>query len=169
VDEFDLREFVHGEYPKLVAAVALISGSRAAAEDIVQETLVRAWQRSARGELIDSLPAWARTVSVNLARSGLRRFRAELRARQRIPVGIGQADAPLGELIDLRRALDRLPRRQREAIVLRYYLDLDVAEVAATMRTPVGTTKSLLSRARSALEQALSEKPVEVEEHDAAG
>jgi RNA polymerase sigma factor (sigma-70 family) len=53
--------------------------------------------------------------------------------------------------IDVRRALERLPRRQREAIVLRYYLDLDVREVAAVMRIEEGTAKSTLARAREAL------------------
>jgi len=49
--------------------------------------------------------------------------------------------------------------------VLRYYLDLDVAEVAAAMGTPVGTAKSLLSRARSGLGEALGERDlVEVKE-----
>jgi RNA polymerase sigma-70 factor (sigma-E family) len=157
VDEFDLRDFVHREYPRLVAAVALITGSRAAAEDVVQEALVRAWQLSARGERIDSLAAWTRTVSLNLARSGLRRVRAELRAKQRIAAGIIRQGEPSGVRVDIRRALRRLPRRQREAIVLRYYLDLDVAEVAAAMGTPVGTVKSLLSRARSSLGEALGE------------
>ncbi len=84
MDEFDLRDFVHREYPTLVAAVALITKSRAGAEDVVQEALVRAWQRSSGGERIDSLAAWTRAVSLNLARSGLRRVRAEVRARQRI-------------------------------------------------------------------------------------
>lgn len=157
MDEFDLRDFVHQEYPRLVAAVALITGSRAGAEDVVQEGLVRAWQRSARGERIDSLAAWTRTVSLNLARSGLRRIRAELGAKQRIAAGIIRQGEPSSVRVDIRRALGRLPRRQREAIVLRYYLDLDEAEVAAAMGTPVGTAKSLLSRARSGLREALGE------------
>lgn len=158
MDEFDLREFVHGEYPRLVAAVALITGSRAAAEDVVQEALVRAWQRSARGERIESLPAWTRTVSLNLARSGLRRLRAELRAKQRIAAAAPRQTGPSGLRVDVRRALRELSRRQREVIVLRYYLDLDVAEVAAAMGTPEGTVKSLLFRARSALAEALGER-----------
>ena len=126
---------------------------------------MRAWQRSAGGERIDSLAAWTRTVSLNLARSGLRRVRAELSAKQRIAAGIIRQGEPSGVRVDIRRALGRLPRRQREAIVLRYYLDLDMAEVAAAMGTPVGTAKSLLSRARSGLGEALGETGlVEVKE-----
>ena len=58
LDEGTIREFLVATYPRLVAAVALISGSRAAAEDAVQEALARAWERSERGEQIESLPAW---------------------------------------------------------------------------------------------------------------
>lgn len=161
MDEIELREFVHSDYPKLVAAVALISGSRAAAEDAVQEALVRAWQRSLRGQQIDSLTAWMTTVALNLARSARRRVRSELRAKQQVATVSQPPAEPSGIRIDLRRALGRLSRRQREAVVLRYYLDLDVAEVAAAMDVPVGTAKSLLFRARSSLAGALGENDLQ--------
>ena len=45
VDEVAIREFLHTDYPRLVAAVALACGSRPAAEDAVQEALLRAWER----------------------------------------------------------------------------------------------------------------------------
>ncbi len=144
-------------YPKLVGAITLACESRAAAEDAVQEALARAWERSERGEHIESLPAWVTTVSLNLARSGLRRLRAERRAKERLGVweaGSG-ATSVATDRIDVRRALAALPRRQREATVLRYYLGLGVDEVAAAMGAPEGTAKSLLSRARSALAAAL--------------
>src|SRR2546423_14934826 len=101
-------------------------GSRAAAEDAVQEALARAWERDERGHRIDSLEAWVTKVATNLARSRWRRLRVERRhtSERSVP------EEPSGELVDLRRALARLPRRQREASVLRYYLDLDVREIA---------------------------------------
>ncbi len=141
-------------YPRLVAAVALVSGSRPAAEDAVQEALLRAWERSERGEAIESLPAWVTTVSLNLARSGLRRVLAERRARARLdradPADLGDEDR-----IDLERALAALPRRQREAVVLRYYLGMDTREVAEALRIHEGTVKSTLFRARAAIARAL--------------
>lgn len=70
LDEGTIREFLRTTYPRLVAAVGLISGSRPAAEDAVQEALARAWERSERGEHIESLQAWVTTVAMNLARSG---------------------------------------------------------------------------------------------------
>ena len=83
LSEADIREFLDTAYPRLVTAVALVSGSRAAAEDAVQEALARAWERSERGERIESLPAWVTRVAMNLSKSRLRRLRAERGARLR--------------------------------------------------------------------------------------
>lgn len=131
-----------------------MSGSRPAAEDAVQEALLRAWERSERGERIDSLPAWVTTVSLNLARSGLRRVLAERRARARLS-GADRAEPEDADRIDLERALAALPRRQREAVVLRYYLGMDTREVAQLLHVNEGTVKSTLFRARAALARAL--------------
>ena len=142
--------------------MALVTGSRALAEDAVQEALVRAWERSERGEPIASLPAWVTRVAMNLSRSGVRRLRAELRARARL--GPGPADrgtAGAEARVDLGRALTALPRRQREVTVLRYHLGLDVAEIAAALGVTEGTVKTSLFRARRALAAALG---VEAEE-----
>ncbi len=157
VDEVALREFLHTDYPRLVAAVALASGSRPAAEDAVQEALLRAWQRSEKGEDIASLNAWVTTVALNLSRSGLRRLRTERKAKMRLRRE-GWIEDPMaanGDAIDVERALATLPRRQREVAVLRYYLQLDTREIATVLRIAQGTVKSTLFRARAALAQAL--------------
>ena len=59
----DIREFLIGEYPRLVNALGLLYGSREAAEDAVQEALARAWERSERGLQIGSPPAWVAAVA----------------------------------------------------------------------------------------------------------
>lgn len=166
VDEIALREFLHTRYPRLVAAVALVSGSRPAAEDAVQEALLRAWERSEKGEEVESLDAWVTTVALNLSRSGLRRLRAERRAKARMHGSAWTEDLAPGadQALDVRRALAALPRRQREAAVLRYYLQLDTREVAAALKVNEGTVKSTLFRARAALADALGvEEPIEIE------
>jgi len=154
VDEVALREFLHTSYPRLVAAVALVCGSRPAAEDAVQEALLRAWERSEKGEEIESLEGWVTTVALNLARSGLRRIRSERRARARLRTST-VGEPPTADRIDVERALSALPRRQREVAVLRYYLQLDTREVAAALRVNEGTVKSTLFRARATLAEAL--------------
>ena len=154
VDEVAIREFLHTSYPRLVAAVALTSGSRPAAEDAVQEALIRAWERSDKGEEIDSLKGWVTTVALNLARSGLRRLRSERRARARLTDSTVD-ETPTADRVDVDRALAMLPRRQREVAVLRYYLQLDTREVASALHLEEGTVKSTLFRARAALAAAL--------------
>jgi len=154
VDGVALREFLHTSYPRLVAAVALVCGSRPAAEDAVQEALLRAWERSQKGEEIESLEGWVTTVALNLARSGLRRTRSERRARARLDSS-AVGEPPTAERIDVDRALAALPRRQREVAVLRYYLQLSTREVASALELEEGTVKSTLFRARAALAGAL--------------
>ena len=154
VDEVVIREFLHTSYPRLVAAVALTSGSRPAAEDAVQEALLRAWERSEKGDEIDSLEGWVTTVSLNLARSGLRRLRSERRARSRL-ADTAMGEPPTADRIDVDRALAALPRRQREVAVLRYYLQLSTREAASALEIDEGTVKSTLFRARAALAHAL--------------
>jgi RNA polymerase sigma factor (sigma-70 family) len=162
VDEIAIREFLYTSYPRLVAAVALVCGSRPAAEDAVQEALLRAWERSEKGEEIESLDAWVTTVSLNLARSGLRRLRSErsAKARLRRPLGTDHA-ADTERAVDVERALLSLPRRQREAVVLRYYLQFDTREVATALGIHEGTVKSTLSRARASLSDRLGVKEAE--------
>jgi RNA polymerase sigma-70 factor, ECF subfamily len=160
VDEIAIREFLHTRYPRLVAAVALVCESRPAAEDAVQEALLRAWERSEKGEEIESLNAWVTTVSLNFAKSGLRRVMAERRARSRLGRDGPPADSS-GDRVDVERALAALPRRQREVVVLRYYLQMDTREVSEALGIHEGTVKSTLSRARSALAGALDETDTE--------
>ena len=154
VDEIALREFLHTSYPRLVAAVALVCGSRPAAEDAVQEALLKAWERSEKGEEIESMSAWVATAALNHARSAVRRRMAERRARSRMPRSM-PPDTLSSDRVDVQRALLGLPRRQREVVILRYYLQLDTREVAAVLRVNEGTVKSTLFRARAALAGAL--------------
>lgn len=160
--------FLRTQYPRIVAAVALVSGSRPAAEDAVQEALARAWERSERGEEIESLTAWVTTAAMNLARSGLRRFRAERRAKERLSFdGNLSGPGPSGARIDVARALATLPRRQREATVLRYYLGMDVKEIAAVLGVSEGSAKTTLFRARRKLAETLGESDLEEANDDA--
>jgi RNA polymerase sigma-70 factor, ECF subfamily len=139
-----------------VGVVALACGSRALAEDVVQEALARAWERSERGERLESVPAWVARVALNLARSRWRRIVAERKAWGALgsPAPVPPPDAE-GE--DVRRALRRLPRRQREVTVLRYYGGLEVKEIARTLGVSEGTVKTSLHRARERLMQAFHE------------
>ena len=126
----------------------------------MQEALARAWERSERGERIESLPGWVMTVAMNLVKTGIRS-----RVRERLAItrlGDDQAGAQelfddSGDLVDLRRAIATLSARQRQVTILRYWLDLDVREVARLLGIDEGTVKTLLFRARRRLAEALGE------------
>jgi RNA polymerase sigma-70 factor (ECF subfamily) len=162
LDEERIGEFLRDDYPRLVATLTAITGSRAVAEDAVQEALVRAWERSDRGEHIERLSAWVARVALNVTRSGMRRFRAESRARSRLSI---QTPAGSDDRIDVLRALATLPRRQREVMVLRYLLEFDVTEISKVLRVHEGTVKTSLHRARKSLAATLR-VPEESEEVD---
>jgi|SRR5438445_4580499 len=160
MDEAEIRWFLEKDYARLVNAMTILGGSPAAAEDAVQEALGRAWELGERGGRIDSLPAWVAVVSRNLLRDRIRRALAERRARGRMAGSAGTSDAAdvlsAERRTDVARALAALPRRQREVAVFRYYLDLDVAEIAAALGVPEGTVKSALHRARRSLSRAFA-------------
>ncbi len=165
VEEERLRQFVDSEYRQVVATVELVCGSLPAAEDAVQEAMARAWEKGDGGREIRNLAAWITTVALNLVRSQMRRWRCERRARDRlVPLEKNLPDAPSasGDAYAVRQALVALPRRQREVTALRYYLGLDVAEIAEWLGISDGTVKAMLFRARQTLAVALADH----EEHD---
>lgn len=134
----------------------------------MQEALARAWERSERGERIESLPAWVTRVAVNLSKSRLRRMRVEAKHRE-VSDELGGSTSASDARIDVARALADLPQRQREVTVLRYYLGLNVAEIADTLELHEGTVKTSLFRARAALAAALGEPVEEENDHVALG
>jgi RNA polymerase sigma factor (sigma-70 family) len=161
VGEDEIRRFVECEYARVVNAVAFVCDSHAAAEDAVEEALARAWLRLQRGQLIDSLVAWVTAVAMNEARGGMRRRRAEERARRRLAERAQPATAAdpwtCVQAEEIRAALARLPRRQREVTVLRYFLSFTTAEIAETLGVDQGTVKTCLYRARRTFAVALGE------------
>ena len=169
MDDDRIRQFVSGEYRQVVAVVELVCGSLPTAEDAVQEALARAWEHEGKGNEILSLGAWVTTVALNLAKSQMRRWKAERRARDKlIPIQRSHPDAPSasGDAYAVREALRALPRRQREVTALRYYGGLDVAEIADHLGISSGTVKAQLFRARKNLAVALADEPLEIVEPD---
>jgi RNA polymerase sigma factor (sigma-70 family) len=160
VGAFD--DFYRNEYSRLVAAVALVCGDVHRARDAVDEAVARAVEQERRGVRIESLGAWVRTVALNVARSRGRRQGAESRAHDRLLGAITARahEADLERAIDVGRALEHLPHRQREAVVLHYLYDLSVDDVAATLGVSAGTVKTSLHRARAALAALLDAEVV---------
>lgn len=153
------EDFYVFDHPRLVAAVRLITGSAETARDAVDEACARAWERVQRGEDIEVLGAWIRVVAINVARGGIRKRVSERRAIQRLTTAADRnASEPYARAeitIDVHRLLATLPRRQREVVVMHYFLDQRVADIAIELRIAEGTVKAALSRARDALATAL--------------
>jgi RNA polymerase sigma-70 factor (ECF subfamily) len=153
----DPRDLYAASYLRLVRILTLAAGSRADAEDVVQEAFVRLAARWAKVSRYDDPEAWVRAVAFHLLSNWRRRGRAQARAllAHRPPE---RAREPSGDGVDLRRALATLPLGQRQVVVLHHLLELPVADIAAELKIPVGTVKSRLSRARVALAPLLREE-----------
>ena len=127
-----------------------ILGDRGDAEDVAQEALARALLRWRK--LADQPHGWIARVAANLA---IDRYR---RRRRSDLVGADPSattDPNVAERLDLARELRRLPRRQREVVVLRYLADWSERDVAAELGFSAGSVKSHGSRGLQALRQGL--------------
>src|SRR5262245_55817845 len=126
----------------------LLTGDRELAEDLVQDAFVKLAGRFVHRRDPGGLHAYLRVTVVNLARSYHRRRVVERRfAEREARAEPTTAAFDPSDLDQLQGALLSLPLRQRTAVVLRYYEDLDVAKTASIMRCSEGTGKALPSRA----------------------
>ena len=150
------------QYTPLCRLAFLLLGDAARAEDVVQEAFLRTfagWGRIRQPELA---AAYLRRSVVNLCRSGIRHRPVERRGNSRSYRD--EADGAAGWEDDVTSALTvleavrSLPPRQRATVVLRYYLDLSEADIAATLGTTPGTVKSQLAKARVHLARLLGEQ-----------
>ncbi len=144
------------EYPAIVRTAYLMLGDRAAAEDVAQEAFIRLYARWRRISRYERPGAWVRRVAIRLASRSLRAGRRTvLQAEVEDPGRTEPVSDP-----DLRRALLGLPSSQRAAVVLHYFEDRPVAEVAEIMGCATSTAKVHLHRARKRLAEVLGEEEV---------
>ncbi|MGQ0831309.1 MAG: RNA polymerase sigma factor [Microthrixaceae bacterium] len=146
----DAEAFSREVWPRLYRNVALYCGDDAVAEEVAQEALARAWERWPTVAAAESPTAWVHRVAFNLATSHFRRRATERRARKRI-APTTPLDGPDATALVVRAAVATLPKRQRAALVLRYFDDLSVEDTAAAMGCAPGTVKSLTHQAIDAL------------------
>jgi RNA polymerase sigma-70 factor (ECF subfamily) len=156
-------DFFIFDYPRLVSALTLVTGDRDVARDAVDEACARAWEHLQRGKQIDSVAGWVRVVALNVARGRFRRRATERRAREDLArIAQSEHSPDAGVAVDVARALATLPRRQREVVVMHYFLDLPVDNIAAQLGISSGTVKTSLHRARAALATLLRDTNEEV-------
>jgi RNA polymerase sigma-70 factor, ECF subfamily len=146
--------------PQLRAYARSLSGNRDTADDLVQETLLKAWAARERFEAGTNIRAWTFIILRNLFLSQMRRARFkgdwdEITADRLLSAPAGQ-DKRI-ELSDLQRALAQLPQAQREALILVGAGGFAYEEAAAICDCAVGTIKSRVARGRVALEAMIAE------------
>jgi RNA polymerase sigma-70 factor (sigma-E family) len=162
------RDAEFGEYLESRAAVMrrtaylLCGGDWHRAEDLVQTTLARiyvAWPRIRRDGSID---AYSRKI---MTRAAIDESRRAYRRREAVVAEVPETESPpaggVEDAVDVRRALARLPAGQRAVVVLRYWEDLSVAEVAAALGKSEGTVKSQSAKGLASLRRLLAEAAAE--------
>jgi len=150
----------------MICVAAALVGA-ADAEDAAQEASLRAWQ--AWGELrdVEAIRSWLLRITVNVCHDWLRgRFGTRVRRTESLDAGgdIATLDLDPGRThhaaaLDLRGAINRLEEPLRVAVVLRYYADLDSAEIGAALGIPAATVRTRLRRALELLQCALATDP----------
>ena len=153
------EELAQSARPALVRVAQAVTGCREDAEDAVQSSLLKAmgaWPRVA-GQEQWRQHAYVRQIVINTCRSGWRKWGSRVLVGDMPEV----VQAPATEASDnralVRQALQRLPARQREVLLLRYYDDLSEAEIANRLGCAPGTVKSAAARALRALRLMLPE------------
>ncbi len=152
---------------RVFAYLYRLSGERAQAEDIFQETMTRAIQQLPRFDTGRSFSTWLYTIGTNLWRDHARsRRRAELRqARQAVEAIPRSAEpSPLDEMerreieAEVRQALSDLPEDHRVVLTLRHYDGFSYAQIAQVLDCPIGTVKSRMHAAIAALRDRFLKK-----------
>jgi RNA polymerase sigma-70 factor (sigma-E family) len=154
------KRMTFGEYVRtrgsvlLRSALALTGGNRADAEDLVQVTLIKAYRSWDRISDLAAVDTYVRRAMVNTHISAWRQRKFDEYPTDEIPDQPAADPADERDLQDvMQRALDRLPRQMRAAVMLRYYDDMTEPQVAEALGVTVGTVKSTVARAVAKLRE----------------
>jgi RNA polymerase sigma-70 factor (sigma-E family) len=153
--ELEFAVFVRAHTTGLLRTAYLLTGSAAAAEDLVQDTFVRLYPKWGRVQEADAPVAYVRRSMTNNFLNEKRRASSRDLTTDSVPDRVADYDA-YAQLIDrdqVQVLLARLPERQRAALVLRYFSDLPDDEIATALDCRVGTVRSLISRGLAALRE----------------
>ncbi|RHW27992.1 SigE family RNA polymerase sigma factor [Nocardioides immobilis] len=158
----EFAELVHACWASLYRTAYLMLGDRADAEDLVQTALAKTYANWRRVRSIDAAPGYARTTLVNTAASWFRKkgWRNERPTEVLPETAMTGHETDLSDRSTVLDALATLPPRQRAVVVLRYYEDLSVAQVAHALGITDGTVKSQTSEALSKLRALLGDSVI---------
>jgi RNA polymerase sigma-70 factor, ECF subfamily len=145
------EDFYRHEYPGLYAVAASLASGMNAADDLVQDTMLRAFVNWKRVQRLDRPGGWCHRILINLCRNWYHRRLTETRFVSRQRREEPATSGPSGDTLAFCDAVRRLPSRPRAVVALYYLGDRSVAEVASILGVPEGTVRSDLSRARIVL------------------
>lgn len=158
-DTADSFEYFYlAEFARMVAWARVLTGDLAVAEELAQEAMVRAYRHWDRISCYDKPGAWVRRVTTNLASSARARRRAERAAFEQLGSlrPLPEVDPDVDEFWSVVR---RLPRRQRDVVILYYLDDRSVADIAQELDCAVNTVKAHLFKARARIGRELGSTP----------
>lgn len=164
-------ELVRRNYASVVNVVYRMCGDANLAEDMAQETFLRAWSNLASFRPKTSLRHWLYRIAVNATLDVLRRKTEEPVEDEIIQMFSDQSPGPEATVIekeqaaDLQQKLKALPEASRTVLVLREYGELSYQEIATTLELPIGTVMSRLNYARTRLREMLKEQMREEYNH----
>ena len=145
------------EYPGLIAVASALTGDRDGAQDLVQDTMVKAFIRWDRVCHLDRPGAWCHHVLVNACRSRLRRRATEWRYLSRLRRGEPTCPEPSADTVAFWTVVRTLPSRPRAVVALYFGADLSSVQVAEVLGVPEGTVRSDLAAARRLVMNAFGE------------
>jgi RNA polymerase sigma-70 factor (ECF subfamily) len=148
-----LERWVTVYQPVVFRAAYLILRDPASAEDVAQETFLRAFRAAHKADPGEGVRAWLYRIAVNTALNEVRRRKRETAALDRART-VDRNDDPTDTsdtMSVVAAAIDRLPERLRIAVICRYFLDLSETEMASVLSIRPGTVKSRLHEARRLL------------------
>jgi RNA polymerase sigma-70 factor (sigma-E family) len=143
----------------MIRLAHIMLGNRAAAEDVVQDAFCGLYRRWAHLADKDKAVSYVRTSVLNGCRSVMRQHRLDELTDQYQPVAVSAEAAVLSaeERLELVRAMRRMPDRQRDVLVLRYYLDLTDEQIAGDLGLSINTVRSTRRRGLLSLQRLLKE------------
>jgi RNA polymerase sigma-70 factor (sigma-E family) len=154
-DTADFHDFVVAGAPGLIRLARMLTADPHAGEDLVQATLLKAWSAWPRVRRADNPDAYVRRVMVNLAtKNRMRRWRGEVPTSALPETPDRDEHASVDDRDALMQAVRQLPARQRAAVVLRYFADLDDTAIADALSCSVATVRSQISRALATMRVA---------------
>lgn len=165
-DQDELAAFCRREHPRLVGALSLYCGEPHLAEELAADALVKAIDRWPHVRGMTAPGAWVHRVAINLANSRFRRRSAERRATARLTGD--ERDHPLApdDALAVRRAVAALPERQRRCVVLRFFLDYQLVDVAAELDISTQAAAALSYRALCRLRDELGDDRLAVADQE---